>query len=263
MPASKAPPIIFANPDFGSGLPSSPNPKRNFILQALPEAEKEADSVAASLRKMGLSPKVLTGAAASENSLRSVTSPAVIHLATHGFYLSDKDVKNPMRAGGLALAGSAKFADRAKRGLCGNDPEDGILTAEEISQMHLEGTWLVSVSACESGMGRSLDGEGILGLRRGFQRAGAQNLLLCLWPIQDTQACDFIEAFYKKIGAGKDPTEAYTETITESLIKDRESIGLAAAIRNSGAFVLSSSAPIFNTNAHQTTIKPLAEKRNK
>ena len=263
MPASKAPPIIFANPDFGSGLPSSPNPKRNFILQALPEAEKEADSVATSLRKMGLSPKVLTGAAASENSLRSVTSPAVIHLATHGFYLSDKDVKNPMRAGGLALAGSAKFADRAKRGLCGNDPEDGILTAEEISQMHLEGTWLVSVSACESGMGRSLDGEGILGLRRGFQRAGAQNLLLCLWPIQDTQACDFIEAFYKKIGAGKDPTEAYTETITESLIKDRESIGLASAIRNSGAFVLSSSARIFSANAHQSAAKSLAERKNK
>jgi CHAT domain-containing protein len=260
-PASKAHPIILANPDFGADQPATPNPKRSFSLQALPESEKEAESVASSLTKRGLAPKVFTGLGASEHSLRSFSSPAVIHLATHGFYLSDSNVKNPMRAGGLALAGSAKYADKAKRGLCENDSEDGILTAEDISKMKLQGTWLVSVSACESGMGRSLDGEGMLGLRRGFQQAGAQNLLLCIWPIQDTQACEFMEAFYGKIGAGADPRQAYTKTISESLVRTKKTLGLAEAIRSAGAFVLSSSASTPFKKPEIINAKPLAGKK--
>jgi CHAT domain-containing protein len=260
-PVSKAHPIILANPDFGADQPATPNPKRSFSLQALPESEKEAESVASSLTKRGLAPKVFTGLGASEHSLRSFSSPAVIHLATHGFYLSDSNVKNPMRAGGLALAGSAKYADKAKRGLCANDSEDGILTAEEISKMKLQGTWLVSVSACESGMGRSLDGEGMLGLRRGFQQAGAQNLLLCIWPIQDAQACDFMEAFYGKIGAGADPRQAYTKTISESLVRTKKALGLAEAIRSAGAFVLSSSAATPFKKSEIISAKALAGKK--
>ena len=260
-PVSKAHPIILANPDFGADQPATPNPKRSFSLQALPESEKEAESVASSLTKRGLAPKVFTGLGASEHSLRSFSSPAVIHLATHGFYLSDSNVKNPMRAGGLALAGSAKYADKAKRGLCANDSEDGILTAEEISKMKLQGTWLVSVSACESGMGRSLDGEGMLGLRRGFQQAGAQNLLLCIWPIQDTQACEFMEAFYAKIGAGADPRQAYTKTISESLVRTKKALGLAEAIRSAGAFVLSSSASTPFKKPETISAKALAGKK--
>ena len=145
-----------------------------------------------------------------------------------------------MKASGLALAGSAKYADRAKRGVLENDPNDGILTAEEISRINLTGTWLVSVSACESGMGRSLDGEGLLGLKRGFHKAGAQNLLLCLWPIEDSSARHFTEAFYAEFGKGRDPREAHHLAMKTVLGHLKKELGITSAMRNAGAFVLTS-----------------------
>jgi len=238
--------VVLADPDFGNPATQGKGGRRSFSLQSLPEASREAYSVKSSLQKRGLSVKVLIGNEATEKNFRSLSKPPVIHLATHGFFLGDHGINNPMRASGLALAGSAKNADRAKRGLCGNDPDDGIITAEEISQMDLKSTWLVSVSACESGMGRSLDGEGILGLRRGFQNAGVKNLLLCLWPIQDEDARTFMESFYDGIGKGLSPQDAYSDTVASLLSTARQEGGLSQAIRRAGAFVLSG-AP---TNSH-------------
>ena len=101
----------------------------------------------------------------------------------------------------------------------------------------------------------------MLGLRRGFQQAGAQNLLLCIWPIQDTQACEFMEAFYGKIGAGADPRQAYTKTISESLVRTKKALGLAEAIRSAGAFVLSSSASTPFKRPEIVSAKTLAGKK--
>ena len=231
--------VVLADPDFGTPTKQGSGGRRSFSLQSLPEAFREAQSVKSSLQKRGLFTRTLIGNEATEKNFRSLSNPPVIHLATHGFFLGDHGIKNPMRASGLALADSAKSADRAKKGLCGNDPDDGILTAEEISQMNLKNTWLVSVSACESGMGRSLDGEGILGLRRGFQNAGVKNLLLCLWPIQDEDARTFMESFYDGIGKGLPPQDAYSDTVADLLSRARQEGGLSRAIRSAGAFVLS------------------------
>jgi len=242
--------VVLADPDFGTPAIGGAGGRRSFSLQPLPESSREAQYVMSALQKRGLSAKILAGSEATEKNFRSLTNPPVIHLATHGFFLGDHGIKNPMRASGLALAGSAKSADRAKRGLCGNDPDDGILTAEEISQMNLQSTWLVSVSACESGMGRSLDGEGILGLRRGFQNAGVKNLLLCLWPIQDEDARTFMESFYDGIGKGLSPQDAYSDTVASLLSTARQEGGLSQAIRRAGAFVLSG-APARNHSKRQ------------
>ena len=62
---------------------------------------------------------------------------------------------------------------------------DGIVTAEEVGGLNLKGTWLVVLSACETGTGQAKAGEGVMGLRRGFIQAGAQNLLMTLWRISD------------------------------------------------------------------------------
>ena len=236
----KSDPLIFANPAFGEKPLPEDSRKRSFSLQPLPEADKEARAVAGSLRERGWKPRILTGNAATEKSFRESNSPPIVHLATHGFFLADIGVKNPMKASGLALAGSAKYADRAKRGVLENDPNDGILTAEEISKINLNGTWLVSVSACESGMGRSLDGEGLLGLKRGFHKAGAQNLLLCLWPIEDSPARHFTEAFYAEFGKGRDPREAHHLAMKTILGHLKKESGITSAMRNAGAFVLTS-----------------------
>jgi len=66
--------------------------------------------------------------------------------------------------------------------------EDGVLTAEDVSSLDLKGTWLVTLSACDTGSGEARAGEGVMGLRRGFIQASwyaESNLLMTLWPISD------------------------------------------------------------------------------
>jgi CHAT domain-containing protein len=63
--------------------------------------------------------------------------------------------------------------------------DDGIVTAEQVGGLKLNGAWLVVLSACETGSGEARAGEGVMGLRRGFIQASEQNLLMTLWPISD------------------------------------------------------------------------------
>jgi CHAT domain-containing protein len=86
--------------------------------------------------------------------------------------------------------------DAWKRGEIPPTQNDGILTAEEAGGLKLAGTWLVTLSACDTGTGEARSGEGVLGLRRGFIQAGAQNLLLTLWPIKDEETARLMVDFY-------------------------------------------------------------------
>lgn len=72
-----------------------------------------------------------------------------------------------------------------KRGEFPDPDNDGILMAQEVVTLDLKGTWLVVLSACDIGLGELRNSEGVMGLRRGFVQAGAQNLLMTLWPISD------------------------------------------------------------------------------
>lgn len=74
---------------------------------------------------------------------------------------------------------------------------DGIVTAEDVSTLDLKRTWLVTLSACDTGLGEAKAGEGVLGLRCGFVEAGAQNLLMSLWPINDQFTAEITSDFYK------------------------------------------------------------------
>src|SRR5260370_29705502 len=96
-----------------------------------------------------------------------------------------KFFKNPMHRSGLALAGAQTTIEAWKRDEVPPVENDGILTAEDVSTLDLQGTWLVTLSACDTGSGQARAGEGVIGLRRGFIQAGAQNLLMTLWPISD------------------------------------------------------------------------------
>jgi CHAT domain-containing protein len=130
---------------------------------------------------------VLTGAAANERAFKAqAPGHRVLHLATHGFFLggtcedtpatsrgiggtsplgskSKAAVLNPVQLSGLALAGANLRANGGPNG------EDGILTAEEIASLNLNGTDWAVLSACDTGKGRIQVGEGVLGLRRAFQ----------------------------------------------------------------------------------------------
>ncbi len=98
-----------------------------------------------------------------------------------------------MLRSGLALAG-ANLID-------GLD-DDGILTALEASGLNLWGTELVTLSACDTGLGEVRDGEGVYGLRRAFVLAGAETLVMSLWPVSDSMSRETMERYYAALKAG-------------------------------------------------------------
>ena len=99
-----------------------------------------------------------------------------------------------MRAG-LALA-RANIRGRT-------DPDDGVLTALEASRLNLWGTRLVALSACDTGVGEVRNGDGVYGLRRAFVLAGAESLLMSLWPVSDTWTERQMRSYYQHLKLGK------------------------------------------------------------
>ena len=152
---------------------------------------------------------VLTGEQATEASLRQFASPRLLHIATHGFFLqyagvapkegtspgADGANRDPLLRAGLALA----HANR--RGI--SDQDDGVLTALEASRLNLWGTKLVALSACDTGVGEVRNGDGIYGLRRAFVLAGAESLLMSLWPVSDTWTERQMRSYYQNLKLGK------------------------------------------------------------
>nr|VFJ61783.1 MAG: CHAT domain-containing protein [Candidatus Kentron sp. FM] len=127
--------------------------------------------------------------------------PRVLHLATHGFFLEERSERTdrPMTLGGLALAG----ANRGIMGETGPDGEDGILYALETQNLNLEGTELVVLSACDTGKGEVDYSEGVYGLTRALRTAGAKNILMTLWPLNDELAKEFMLDFYRNWLSGE------------------------------------------------------------
>src|SRR6202030_2182961 len=131
---------------------------------------------------------------ATKEALLKIHSPYILHLATHGFFAKEdpnsthtepeallnirqsvtrsKFFRNPMHRSGLALAGAQTTIEAWKHDEVPLVENDGILTAEDVSTLDLQGTWLVTLSACDTDSGETRAGEGVLGLRRGFIQAG-------------------------------------------------------------------------------------------
>lgn len=214
-------------------------------FEPLPGARAEAESIVVRLSRRGLRPRSLTGAAASEAALkREAGSASVLHLATHAFFLGEacgaasgsrgvgrwvpaqrsraaakrmpsavrRDVylpervgvalEHPLRLAGLALAGANQRAGAAA------GSEDGILTSEEIAALDLASVREVVLSGCDTGTGDIAVGEGVFGLQRAFRMAGAGSLVMSLWPVRDTDARDWMEAYYQARGAAPAAAEA-------------------------------------------------------
>jgi CHAT domain-containing protein len=211
-------------------------------------------------RQLGIRDAVFwLGAKATEAELYRLRSPKVLHLATHAFFLAPSksfdateadyaEVENqhavvsrfnPMRQSGLALAGAQQTLQRWSEGSFPPAQNDGIVTADEIAGLDLRGTWLVVLSACNTGTGEARAGEGVLGLRRGFVQAGAQNLLLTLWPIDDQNSVAVLADFYVQLGKSNSPPHALAQAQGAWLERLRIEKGAAEACRLAGPFILS------------------------
>lgn len=259
--------VIYANPDFGTtgnapatasgadGLRSTERRDlQSIVLPPLPGTAREAAALA---ERTGNSATLFLASAATEAELRRVAAPRILHLATHGFFLpeinagAEKGVAdesqprrgrlvNPMHRSGVAMAGAQNTLQAWGRGEVPPTDNDGIVTAEEVGGLKLDGTWLVTLSACETGSGEVRAGEGVIGLRRGFVQAGAKNLLMTLWPISDDTTVEMMMDFYTEALRSRDAAQALAETQRAWLVRLRQEKGLLAAVRLAGPFIMSS-----------------------
>ena len=221
-PVSKEKPVIVADPLFGE--PDASVTRRASAAQdfhSVTDGPDGSDFYFAPLLGSALEARtikslfpdaaLLTGRRATKAVLERMAAPSILHIASHGFFLDDTFsgapssvlARNPLLRSGLALAGA---------NLPGGARGDGILTALEASSLNLEGTGLVTLSACDTGIGDVRNGEGAYGLRRAFMLAGAKTLVMSLWPVTDAVARDTMVGYYARLRAGFGRGDALRQT---------------------------------------------------
>lgn len=164
---------------------------REQEFEDLPGTEQEIVNLEKILLQNGWNTQTHLGEAASETNIKASNNPAVLHIATHGFFLktTDQEKINSMIRSGIVLAGVNNSV---------TEYEDGILTAYEATNLKLDSTYLVVLSACETGLGDVKNGEGVYGLQRGFIVAGTKYLLMSLWKIDDEATALLMELVYSE-----------------------------------------------------------------
>lgn len=210
----------------------SQNDKRhvNFFnsITELPGTRIEIENIRDILQRNNVKMTKFIGDYANKHNLQSIESPNILHIATHGFFLENgnrtvtasgisgtaKD-ENPLLRSGLLLAGVKNRFDEFENQNYGN----GILTAFETKEMNLNDTKLVVLSACETGRGEIQIGEGVYGLQRAFQIAGASSVLMSLWQVDDTVTQELMILFYQNLFKLKNIRKAFAESQNQIKIK--------------------------------------------
>jgi CHAT domain-containing protein len=201
---------------------------RGLNITPLPGTKDEINSIEGLLKAKKWTTTVFMNDNATEANIKTINSPYVLHLATHGFFLDDSKLKpvkkvnfdnsvlsslkpkptNPLFRSGLLLAGVKNYLADHKR----INGEDGILTAYETGFLNLSSTELVVLSACETGRGKILNGEGVYGLRKSVFDAGARNLIISLWKVDDKVTKEFMETFYNQWVSNNTIANAFNNT---------------------------------------------------
>jgi CHAT domain-containing protein/tetratricopeptide (TPR) repeat protein len=232
-PGVLGPCVVIAAPDYdlGSGIKVPPTEGEDASLrealsaqhfEPLPETEEEGRRVA---ELLAVQPWL--GAEALKTRVYEVQRPKYLHIATHGYYLPNEyseffeqmgmvslgaaedlimgrfegaRLSDPFLRSGLALAGANVWLG------FGTPPDEagnGLLTADDVMRMHLSGTELVVLSACETGIGHVGNLEGITGLRRAFTVAGAHTMIVSLWMVADLPTRELFVDFYQRLLGGE------------------------------------------------------------
>ncbi|MCC5946076.1 MAG: CHAT domain-containing protein [Bernardetiaceae bacterium] len=186
-------------------------------VAVLPGTKAEIEVIKTYFNKKNIKTQILLETDANEENFKKIASPTILHVATHGFFvpqiektevktvqeaINRKILDNPFMRSGLLLAGCETPKPEG---------EDGILTAEEAMNLSLENTELVVLSACETGLGDIQNGEGVFGLQRAFQQAGAKTVLMSLWKVSDEATQLLMSEFYKNLLSGKSKREAFKD----------------------------------------------------
>ncbi|MEM6885485.1 MAG: CHAT domain-containing tetratricopeptide repeat protein [Verrucomicrobiota bacterium] len=259
--------VVFSDPDYGvsekrsrwkswwdkARFWSKQDRQYDWIqLSKLEGAAREEDFLRQHAADWNLELKIFSKTDASEENITQVKDPYILHIATHGIFLPEPDMKStpegrermirlmhPMHRGLLMLSGAQETLDKWKEGEVPPVENDGVLTAQEIGALSLSNTWLVVLSACDTGGGEVQAGEGVLGLRRGVRMAGAEHLLITLWPVADTETAVLMEKFYQAAMADGDAVQALFKAQSKYLQEWRRDSGVGQAARLAGPFILS------------------------
>ena len=199
---------------------------------ALPGTAREIASVATTLDAAGIGTVTLAGAEASEAKLAGAVEGAeIVHLATHGFYLSDRTVapvevgdalstppeRDALWRGGIMLAGATDMMVDTRSSLA-----DGIAHAREVMDWPLTEAELVVLSACETGLGAADAIEALRGLPSALRVAGVRRSLVTLWPVDDRGTANFMIRFHEHVAAGEAYAEALRLTRLEAMAGEIE-----------------------------------------
>lgn len=195
-------------------------------VEYLPASKIEAEEICKILAKKIEEPRLLTEAIGTEASFKDLSGRkmSLIHIATHGFYWSKTEASFRADLGFLelndnrnrvtedkALTRSGLLFAGANNVLTGEqipkNVDDGILTAKEISHLDLRGLDLIVLSACQTGLGE-ITSDGVLGLQRGFKKAGAGSLLMSLWNVNDNATKLLMTQFYNNLANGMSKNDA-------------------------------------------------------
>ncbi len=260
--------VIIANPVYDLAATGKKEPAASrrsadftqFYYPPLPGTALEARA----LQTLLPDAQVLTQGQATEAALKQVHSPRLLHIATHGFFLSDLPTsaadrearqlgvgvtaaqaaaprqENALLRSGLVLAGVKQQTSGAG--------EDGVLTALEAAGLDLFGTKLVVLSACETGLGETRNGEGVYGLRRALVLAGSETQVMSLWQVSDTATRDLMIAYYKLLQNGAGRVEALRQVQLAMIHGNLSS--LVGPSRNIGLNVPQPNAPAVSLNPH-------------
>jgi CHAT domain-containing protein/Tfp pilus assembly protein PilF len=231
--ASQSPAVIVADPDYGP-LPSYAAPG-TVAFRPLLGARGEAADLA---RYFSTSP--VTDKQATKEALAALTGPAILHVATHGFYARDPGTTRSPGSGGSSASQPTASAPPASRGMhveldggmsslspppSSSDPVEGldrsglamasanqgaggIVTAREIAGFDWWGTQLVVLSACETGVGAVPSGDGVYGMRRALVLAGAESQVVSLWSVSDASTRVLMRDYYDELARGTGRAQA-------------------------------------------------------
>lgn len=196
--------VVFTNPDYGLKLPIERTNNRSLILNTrgtsflhkslfsmifkpLPGTIEESRIIS----DLFLNVQDYNQEEATSTKLFKVNSPKILHISTHGFFLKDKGIKNPMLKSGLAFTGANMARVRGDG--------QGVVTGLKLAGLNLSNTDLVVLSACETGVGDINDAEGVTGLNKAFIKAGSKNIVMSLWSVSDKETAELMKEFYLNI----------------------------------------------------------------
>ena len=174
----------------------------------------EADSIAKIINGKGnaaMKAVMYSGKEGTENAFKALDgkNTMILHIGTHGFYAKNDEAIIPGLTHNFHFVGNLEDRALAQSGLYMTGAEnilnqemipegvdDGILTSQEVSTLDLRGLDMVTLSACQTALGK-VTGDGVFGLQRGFKKAGAQSILMSLWKVDDEATCLLMTEFYR------------------------------------------------------------------